>query len=225
MKGFLVSAHSPQLKRATRTVERTLRDLGHRAVHQARMYYYGPDEYEISEEDEAGRQYDYGDHARLALQIVAQERRDKARFVARFDDTGQENARTAVAVHPLRPQRHLVQPDQTYDRLKRILRKKQKQLPKGGRGVILLEITDLAKLGIDDFTLQRALYGDLQVTIRNEAGFPDDWSDQNPIVTGSNRTGRKPPTMARRFNTIGNHRSWSYSCALQLLTEGLLVRI
>ena len=41
---------------------------------------------------------------------------------------------------------------------------------------VSMEITDLAKLGIDDFTLQRALYGDLQVTIRNKAGFPDDWS-------------------------------------------------
>jgi hypothetical protein len=53
------------------------------------------------------------------------------------------------------------QPDQTYLRLRGILNKKREQIPKNSRGVILLEISDLAKLMVDEFTVLRALYGDL----------------------------------------------------------------
>jgi hypothetical protein len=50
-----------------------------------------------------------------------------------------------------------VEQDQTYLRLRSILRKKQRQLPKGASGIILLEISDLAKLMVDEFTWAGAL--------------------------------------------------------------------
>jgi hypothetical protein len=77
-------------------------------------------------------------------------------------------------VVPLGPHRYRLEPDQTYLRLRSILRKKQKQLPKGVSGIILLEISDLAKLMVDEFTLSAALYGDLQMRVRAEPGFPQD---------------------------------------------------
>jgi len=54
-----------------------------------------------------------------------------------------------------------LQPDETYLRLQGILSKKREQIPKNSRGVIVLETSDLAKLMVDDFTISRALYGDL----------------------------------------------------------------
>jgi hypothetical protein len=55
----------------------------------------------------------------------------------------------------------VLQPDQTYLRLRGILNKKREQIPKNSRGVIVLEISDLAKLMVDEFTISRSLYGDL----------------------------------------------------------------
>ena len=74
---------------------------------------------------------------------------------------------------PLGAARHRVEPDETYLRLRTLLRKKQKQLLKGSPGIILLEISELGKLLVDEFTISRALYGDLVVTFRaGEEGFP-----------------------------------------------------
>jgi hypothetical protein len=157
------SAHSPELKKAVRLVRSTLQDLTERRVPRATLYYHSPEDHRLREGEEVEPHYDYTDPEVLALQIRDEEWKRNARFVARFHDAGQENAGTAVGVHPLGPDPHLLGPDETYLRLKSILKKKQKQLPKGFRGVILLEITDLAKLMVDEFTLARTLYGDLLV--------------------------------------------------------------
>jgi hypothetical protein len=168
------SAHSPELKKAVRVVRSTLDDLVKRQVRKATLYYYGPADHDLREGEEAPPEYDYADARMLAAQVRDQERIRGARFVARFDDTGQESERTAVAVLPLGPRRDRLEPDQTYLRLRSILRKKQKQLPKGASGIILLEITDLGRLMVDEFTLSAALYGDLQMRVRAEPGFPHD---------------------------------------------------
>jgi hypothetical protein len=170
------SAHSAQLKAAVRIVRRTLGDLTKRQVCNARLYYYHATSYDVCDGDDEVQEFDYDDQQKLADQIRCQERRKKARFVARFYDTGQENDRTQVGVLPLGPEVHLLKSDQTYLRLRSILRKKQKQLPKGASGIILLEISELAKLMVDEFTLSAALYGDLQVTIRSGPGFPETLS-------------------------------------------------
>jgi hypothetical protein len=92
-------------------------------------------------------------------------------------------------VLPLGAPRHQLQPDETYLRLRTILRKKQKQLPKASPGIILLEISDLGKLLVDEFTLARAPYGDLVVTFgRSEEGFPHDLNRKpNGFFLGTSR--------------------------------------
>jgi hypothetical protein len=166
------SAHSPQLKKAVRAVRNTLDDLGRRGVRRATLYYNGPDELWLHEGNEAQPAYDYGDRQHLADQVRDEERRGNARFKAQFDDTGRESPRTVVAVLPLGPVRRpkKPEPDQTYLRLRSILRKKQKQLPKGTTGIIVLNISDLGKFLVDEFTLAAALYGDLQMVIRGGPG-------------------------------------------------------
>ena len=182
------SAHSPQLKRAVRVVRNTLDDLAKRQVRKATLYYYGPADHDLREGEDVPPEYDYADAKMLAAQIRDQERMREARFVARFDDTGQESKRTAVGVLPLGPRRGRLEPDQTYLRLRSILRKKQKQLPKGASGIILLEISDLGKLMVDEFTLSATLYGDLQVVVRAEPGFPHDMNRKpNGFFMGTTR--------------------------------------
>jgi hypothetical protein len=182
------SAFSSELKRAVRVVRRTLNDLEKRKVRKATLYYYSPADYSLCEGDEVQPQYDYANGKKLAAQIREQERMREARFVARFDEAGQQSARTAVAVLALGPHRHRLEPDQTYLRLRSILRKKQKQLPKGASGIILLEISDLTKLMVDEFTLSATLYGDLQMRIRAEPDFPHDWNRKpNGFFMGTTR--------------------------------------
>ena len=182
------SAHSPELKKAVRLVRNSLQDLGRRQVPRATLYYHGPEDYSLCEGGEGEPKYDYEDGEKLVAQIRDEEWKRNARFKARFDDTGQESSRTAVGVLPLGPHLHRVEPDQTYLRLRSILRKKQKQLPKGASGIIVLEITDLAKLMVDEFTLAAALYGDLQVILRAESGFPHDTNRRpNGFFMGTSR--------------------------------------
>jgi hypothetical protein len=182
------SAHSPELKRAVRFVRTTLDDLSKRNVAKATLYYYSPDDHDLREGAEGPPEYNYADAELLAAQIRDQERMRDAHFVARFDDSGQESDRTTVAVPPLGPRRVRLEPDQTYLRLRSILRKKQRQLPKSKPGIILLEISDLGRLMVDEFTLAAALYGDLQMRIRAEPGFLHDMSRKpNGFFMGTTR--------------------------------------
>ena len=84
-----------------------------------------------------------------------------------------ENASTVVAVYPLGPNPRLVQPDEMYVRLSEILKKKRDQLPRASRGLILLDVTELDKLMVDQETIQRATYGDLVFRVRQkpDGGF------------------------------------------------------
>ena len=77
--------------------------------------------------------FDYSDGKKLAAQLQDFERITNARFVARFDDTGQENVRTAVGVLPLGRDPRSLKQDETYLRLRTILHKKCQQLPKARR--------------------------------------------------------------------------------------------
>jgi hypothetical protein len=53
--------------------------------------------------------------------------------------------------------------DKSHERLKGIIDKKRKQLPKGSRGIILIERSELSMLS--DFAIEAALYGNLVVRI------------------------------------------------------------
>jgi hypothetical protein len=173
------SAFSPQLKRALRVVVTVLKDLGEKHVQKASLFYHGPTDYALREGDEGEPDFDYSDGEKLAAQIREFEREKRARFVARFDDTGKENPRTSVGVHPLGSDPHLLKPDQTYLRLRRILHKKCDQLPKGSRGIIVLELSDLEKLVVGQYTLESSLYGELQMTLRAAPPGKDFQVDEN----------------------------------------------
>ena len=185
------SAHSPQLKQAVRMVRRTMDDLAARRVQRATLYYNNLNEMELREGNQVAPEYDYGNPERLARQIRDQEWMGNVRFKAQFDDTCQMQPRTAVGVLPLGPHRRHLEPDDTYLRLRSILRKKQKQLPKGKPGIIVLEISDLGRLMVDEFTLARTLYGDLLVVIRGGPGaehFPHEMQRKpNGFFMGTTR--------------------------------------
>jgi hypothetical protein len=177
------TAHSRQLKQAVKTVVAALGDLTQKQVPKATLYYYGPDNFTLHEGDEGQPQFDYTDGKKLAEQLKQFEHLKAARFIARFDDTGKESDHTPVGVHPLGEEPHLVKPDETYLRLREILQKKTKQLPKGSRGVILLDISDLSKLLVDEETIMHSVYGDRQVVVQQVPGGDFQFHD-NRIPNG-----------------------------------------
>ena len=159
--------YSPELKRAARRVEQALPEVARRQMKEATLYFFGADDDMLIEgRIEEPHLVDVPDAGQLRVQLARFERVQKAPFVARFFDTGKESQHTNVAVHPLGSNPKVPQPDETYLRLRDILRKKREQLPKGARGIILLDITELDKLAVDERTLLTALYGDMEVTLR-----------------------------------------------------------
>jgi len=179
------AAHSRQLKQAVNTVVTVLEDLTKRHVRKATLYYYGAGKHTLHEGDEAQPHFDYADGKKLAAQLEEFEHLKAAHFIARFDDSGNENDHTPVAVHPLGEHPYQVKPSETHLRLREILQKKSKQLPKASRGIIVLDITDLAKLMVDEETIMNAVYGDLQVIIKMPSDGEDfQWADMNRKTNG-----------------------------------------
>jgi len=179
------AAHFRQLKQAVKTVAAALEDLTKRHMQKATLYYFGPGDYLLCEGDEKQPEFDYTDGKKLAAQLQRFEKLKGARFVCRFEDTGNENSQTWVAVQPLGEDPHLVKPDETHQRLKDILWKKSKeQLPKASRGIVLLEITDLQKLMVDEETIMRAVYGDLLLVVKKAGGEEEFDTDLNRKPNG-----------------------------------------
>jgi hypothetical protein len=185
------AAYSPKLKQASRRVASVLKDLAAKNLLEAFLYYHGPKDWSVREQDVRNMKFDYSDETKLAAQIREFDRAREAGFVARFFDSGGPRDRTHVSVLSLGDGRGSLQPDQTYLRLRGILNKKREQIPKNSRGVILLEISDLAKLMVDHVTISRALYGDLllkPVHGAGEAGFDWDMSHApNGFFLGTSR--------------------------------------
>lgn len=86
---------------------------------------------------------------------------DAADFVVRFRNVGEDRPKTAASMS--REFKRQLEPDQTHERLKKILNKKRAQLPKDSRGIIVLEGSELFML--NDFAIEAALYGDLVVRL------------------------------------------------------------
>lgn len=166
------SAYSPELKRAIKLVKGILSEIGTRQIQNAVLYYKAPDSYILREGPEIHRKYDFTGAEEFKRQVLEEEWISGANFVAHFDDAGEERDRTPVAVsHGPHPQN--LQPDQTHLRLRSILQKKVRQLPHDEKGLILIDITELAKLMVDDMTLSAALYGDLQLILTSVPGGED----------------------------------------------------
>ena len=86
---------------------------------------------------------------------------DSADFIARFRHVGKERPNTFAWM--ARDLKSLPQADQSHERLKGVLDKKRKQLPKDSRGIILIDRSELFML--TDFSIEAALYGNLVVRI------------------------------------------------------------
>jgi hypothetical protein len=185
------TAYSPQLKRSSRRVASVLKDLEAKNLPEATLYYHGPKDWVVREQDVRNMEFDYADREKLAAQMQEFERAGQARFVARFYDSGEQRDRTPVSLLSLGDNPGALQPDQTYQRLRGILNKKREQLPKNSRGMILLEISDLAKLMVNHYTLSAALYGDLVFSMTPAAGgegFESDMSRKsNGFFLGTSR--------------------------------------
>jgi hypothetical protein len=170
------AAFSPELKQASRRVASVLKDLEKKKPREAVLYYHGPNDWIVRDQDVRKMEFDYSDGAKLAAQMQEFERAGQARFVARFYDSGERRDRTHVSVLSLGDAPGPLQPDQTYLRLRGILNKKREQIPKNSRGVILLEISALAKLMVNEFTISRTLYGDVLLTpVAAGGGAGFDW--------------------------------------------------
>jgi hypothetical protein len=157
------AAYTRELKQASRRVASVLKDLEDRKLPEAVLYYHGPNDWIVSDHDVRKMKFDYSDREKLATQMEEFERAREARFVAHFYDSGERRERTHVSVMSLGEDPGPLQADQTYLRLRGILNKKREQIPKNSRGVILIEISALAKLMVDEFTISRTLYGDVRV--------------------------------------------------------------
>jgi hypothetical protein len=85
----------------------------------------------------------------------------KAELIAEFHDTGKEQEKTVASAW--RPYRSAPEPDQTHERLKKMLSKKKTQLPEYSRGILVFDVSELFMLS--DFSIESALYGDLVVRL------------------------------------------------------------
>ena len=177
-------AFSPELKKASRRVASVLKDLEEKKLPEAVLYYHGPNDWVVHDHDVRKVEFDYSDGAKLAAQMQEFERAGKARFVAHFYDSGERRERTHVSVLSRGEDPGPLQADQTYLRLRGILNKKREQIPKSSRGVILIEISALAKLMVDEFTILRTLYGDVLVNPVPAAGGEGFDLDMNRAPNG-----------------------------------------
>jgi hypothetical protein len=90
----------------------------------------------------------------------------RADFVARFEQLDKEQAGTPASF--LKQVKHPPEPVKDHERLKKILNNKRRQLPSASRGIIVLDVSELFMLS--DFSVERALYGDLLVGFQRVKG-------------------------------------------------------
>jgi hypothetical protein len=80
----------------------------------------------------------------------------RADFIAEFRHVGKELLGTPASF--IEPMKHPPEPSKDHERLRRILDDKRDQLPKGSRGIIVLEVSNAFMLS--EFSIETALYGD-----------------------------------------------------------------
>jgi hypothetical protein len=137
---------TPRLRDAIRDVVESLNELKERGAKEATLHHLRKGE-AVLELPEASipDKYHYILH--------------EADFVAQFRHVGEEAPGTPASF--LEQRKNPPEPVKDHERLKNILEKKRDQLPKGSRGIIVLEVSEPFMLS--DFSVERALYGDLLV--------------------------------------------------------------
>ena len=144
--------NSPRLKAAIGVVVESLKLLKERNLSRATLYYAHPDGKLLNPGGDAGQMFS-GAQARY------QEIVDKADFIGRFRNLGEERSGTSATLS--RKLKNPPEPVNTHERLKNILIEKCGQLPKESRGIIILEVSE--QFMLSDVTILGALYGDLEV--------------------------------------------------------------
>jgi hypothetical protein len=183
-------ANTPELNRAVESVLESLEYLKNDQPKKATLYYLSSEKAMLT----PGGGFDpsfipHSERERLYKEIA-----ENAQFVAHFDHLGAVQQGTAASAS--RRLKLPPEPLKTHERLKKILKKKKNQLPKGERGILLMEASELFML--DEFTVESALYGDLVVEFppvksadervgeptarRNNQGFFRDTSRASAIV-------------------------------------------
>jgi hypothetical protein len=84
---------------------------------------------------------------------------EEANFIVRFEHQGKESSGTPA--YFMERRKNITEPVRDHERLRRILDDKRRQLPEGSRGIIVLDVSEL--LMLSEFSIERALYGDLIV--------------------------------------------------------------
>jgi hypothetical protein len=161
-----LSAGSPETRDAIKAVIEALGVLTKDKIEKATFYYARPD----------GKVLLRGDGP-FALRPKASEIMDKADFVVEFKRQGKEMTGTPASL--MKKMEFPSEPVQDDKRLREILNDKRKQLPKGARGIITLEVTE--QFLLSDFSVENALYGDYQVQLKVADGEVG-----NPIPTRKN---------------------------------------
>jgi hypothetical protein len=80
----------------------------------------------------------------------------RADFIAEFHHTGRALSETPASF--FEPMKHPPEPSKDHERLRQILDDKRDQLPRGSRGIIVLEVSNAFMLS--EFSIDTALYGD-----------------------------------------------------------------
>ncbi len=167
--GDSYTANSLELNRAIEKVIDVLKILKEDRPQKATFYYSAGNEPMLN----FG-----GDLDSRALAVTEKEKRhhaiaDNADFIVRFDNLGTEHPGTTASL--TRTFKLPPEPVNTHNRLKKILQKKRGQLPRGSRGIIMLEVSELFML--DDFSVESALYGDLEVNFGAVKGPGEEVGD------------------------------------------------
>lgn len=95
---------------------------------------------------------------------------EKAMLVVDFKHQGKRMDGTPASL--MKRREFPPEPVKDDKRLRKILNEKREQLPKGARGIITLEVTE--QFMLSDFSVENALYGDLQVQFNLVNGVVED---------------------------------------------------
>jgi hypothetical protein len=161
-----LGAGSPETRAAIEAVVEVLGMLRGGGIKNATFYYARPD----------GKVLLQGDGP-FDLGPKASEIMDKADCIVEFNHQGKEMTDTPASL--MKKRVTLPEPVKDDKRLRKILNEKREQLPKGARGIITLEVTE--QFMLSDFSVENALYGDLQVQFKLVDG-----EVRNPIQTRKN---------------------------------------
>jgi hypothetical protein len=106
----------------------------------------------------------------------------RADFIAEFHHAGRALSETPASF--FEPMKHPPEPSKDHERLRQILDDKRDQLPKGSRGIIVLEVSNAFMLS--EFSIDTALYGDRMITFAPVGGPSEPVGD---TIESRNRRG------------------------------------